>query len=111
MRNYGQEALANADIAERWIRLNVKVFKDTGKLMEKDTMPRILGSSPAAVNTRDKMDLDGLNGVLLKLISLYGIAQRTINLKSQMIKEFDADAPCTDEASRPRFSPYPPAAS
>ena len=34
LRNYGQEALAR-DIAERWIRLNVKVFKDTGKLMEK----------------------------------------------------------------------------
>ena len=30
--------------------------------------------------------------------------QRTINLNCRRSKEFDADAPCTDEASRPRFS-------
>jgi hypothetical protein len=34
LQNYAQDALAK-DIAERWISLNVKVFKETGKLMEK----------------------------------------------------------------------------
>ena len=34
LQNYGQDALAK-DIADRWISLNVKVFKETGKLMEK----------------------------------------------------------------------------
>ena len=32
LQNYAQDTLAR-DISERWIRLNVKVFKQTGKLM------------------------------------------------------------------------------
>jgi alpha,alpha-trehalase len=71
LRNYGQEALSR-DIAERWIRLNVKVFKDTGKLMEKydvQDIEKLAGGG-------EYPGQDGFgwtNGVLLKLISLYGV--------------------------------------
>jgi alpha,alpha-trehalase len=65
-RNYGHNASAN-DIKKRWINLNVNVFKNTGKLLEK-------------YNVRDLTDATGggtyptqdgygwTNGVLLKLL-------------------------------------------
>ena len=34
LRNYGQDELAN-DIKQRWVDLNVKVYKNTGKMLEK----------------------------------------------------------------------------
>ena len=34
LKNYGHQALAN-EIARRWIDLNIKVYKNTGKLVEK----------------------------------------------------------------------------
>jgi alpha,alpha-trehalase len=71
LQNYGQDALAK-DIAERWIRLNVKVFKETGKLMEKydvEDVTKLAGGG-------EYPGQDGFgwtNGVLLKLISHYGL--------------------------------------
>jgi alpha,alpha-trehalase len=67
----GQKELAR-DIAQRWIALNADVFNRTGKLMEKYNV----------VNT--KLDAGGgeytgqdgfgwTNGVLLKLVSIYGM--------------------------------------
>ena len=71
MRNYGQEALAR-DIAESWIRLNVKVFKDTGKLMEKYDVQDI-GKLAGGGEYPGQDGFGWTNGVLLKLISLYGV--------------------------------------
>ena len=71
LRNYGQEALAR-DIAERWIRLNVKVFKDTGKLMEKYDVQDI-GKLAGGGEYPGQDGFGWTNGVLLKLISLYGV--------------------------------------
>ena len=69
--NYGQDALAR-DIAERWISLNVRVFKQTGKLMEKYDVKDITKLAGGG----EYPGQDGFgwtNGVLLKLISLYGV--------------------------------------
>lgn len=65
-RNYGHEASAN-DIKKRWVDLNIGVFKNTGKLLEKYNVKDLSdatggGSYPAQ---------DGYgwtNGVLLKLL-------------------------------------------
>jgi len=59
-------------IAERWISLNIKVFNETGKLMEKYDVNDT--SKPAGGGEYPSQDGFGwTNGVLLKLISLYGI--------------------------------------
>ena len=71
LQNYAQDALAK-DIAERWISLNVKVFKQTGKLMEKYDVKDITKLAGGG----EYPGQDGFgwtNGVLLKLISLYGV--------------------------------------
>ena len=71
LQNYGQDALAK-DIAERWISLNVKVFKQTGKLMEKYDVKDVTKLAGGG----EYPGQDGFgwtNGVLLKLISLYGV--------------------------------------
>jgi alpha,alpha-trehalase len=71
LQNYGQDALAK-DIAERWISLNVKVFKATGKLMEKYDVKDITKLAGGG----EYPGQDGFgwtNGVLLKLISIYGV--------------------------------------
>ena len=60
------------DIAERWIRLNVKVFKDTGKLMEKYDVQDI-GKLAGGGEYPGQDGFGWTNGVLLKLISLYGV--------------------------------------
>jgi alpha,alpha-trehalase len=74
LQNYGQDALAK-DIAERWINLNVKVFKETGKLMEKYDVKDI--TKPAGGGEYPGQDGFGwTNGVLLKLISLYGVPKQ-----------------------------------
>jgi alpha,alpha-trehalase len=69
--NYQQKALAK-DIAERWIKLNVAVFKRTGKLMEKYNVENYAIDAQGG----EYPGQDGFgwtNGVLLKMISLYGI--------------------------------------
>ncbi len=67
----GQKELA-ADIAQRWIKLNVEVFNQSGKLMEKYNVT----DSKVAAGGGEYPGLDGFgwtSGILLKLISIYGL--------------------------------------
>ncbi|OEK00103.1 hypothetical protein BFP97_00600 [Roseivirga sp. 4D4] len=67
LRNYGHDQLAGA-IKERWVSLNVKVFKNTGKLMEKyNVMDTNLLSGGGEYPVQD--GFGWTNGVLLKLLS------------------------------------------
>jgi alpha,alpha-trehalase len=69
--NYEEKELAKT-IAERWIKLNVKVFRTTGRLMEKYDV--IDTSKPAGGGEYPSQDGFGwTNGVLLKLIGMYGM--------------------------------------
>ena len=68
----GQKNLA-ATAAKRWIRLNTRVYNQTGKLMEKYNVVDIT----KAAGGGEYGGQDGFgwtNGVLLKLISMYGRA-------------------------------------
>jgi len=67
----GQKDLA-AEAARRWIKLNIKVYKSTGKLMEKYNVVDINKEAGGG----EYAGQDGFgwtNGVLLKLISIYGL--------------------------------------
>ena len=67
----GQKDLA-ADIAGRWVRLNEKVYKETGKLMEKYNVIDINKEAGGG----EYAGQDGFgwtNGVLLKLIRKYNL--------------------------------------
>jgi alpha,alpha-trehalase len=67
----GQKELA-ADIAGRWVRLNEKVYKETGKLMEKYNVVDI--NQDAGGGEYPGQDGFGwTNGVLLKLIRKYDL--------------------------------------
>ena len=56
LRNYGQDDLAK-DLAERWMKLNVKVYKATGKLMEKyDVMDLSKPSGGSEYQARTPLD-------------------------------------------------------
>lgn len=67
LRNYGHESLAST-IKERWVLLNVKVFKNTGKLMEKYNVEDTnLSSGGGEYPVQD--GFGWTNGVLLKLLS------------------------------------------
>ncbi|MBO3698269.1 alpha,alpha-trehalase TreF [Roseivirga sp. E12] len=67
LRNYGHDQLAGT-IKERWVSLNVKVFKNTGKLMEKyNVMDTNLLSGGGEYPVQD--GFGWTNGVLLKLLS------------------------------------------
>jgi alpha,alpha-trehalase len=71
LRNYGQDDLAK-DLTQRWMKLNLKVYKATGKLMEKYDVTDL--SKPAG--SGEYPDQDGFgwtNGVFLELVSLYGM--------------------------------------
>lgn len=71
LNNYGQAALAKT-AAQRWIALNNKVFQSTGKLMEKYNVVNIdLEAGGGEYPGQD--GFGWTNGVLLKLISLYGL--------------------------------------
>ncbi len=66
----GQKDLA-AEIAKRWIKLNIRVYKETGKLMEKYNVADINQSAGGG----EYPGQDGFgwtNGVLLHLIKIYG---------------------------------------
>ncbi len=66
----GQKELAR-DIAQRWMKLNIDVFKRTGKLMESYNV--INPQQEAAGGEYAIQDGFGwTNGVLLKLIAVYG---------------------------------------
>jgi alpha,alpha-trehalase len=67
----GQKELAR-DIAQRWIKLNLDVFKRTGKLMEKyNVVDTKLEAGGGEYGGQD--GYGWTNGVLLKLISVYGM--------------------------------------
>lgn len=67
LRNYGHDQLAG-QIKERWVSLNVKVFKNTGKLMEKYNVEDTnLLSGGGEYPVQD--GFGWTNGVLLKLLS------------------------------------------
>ena len=71
LEKVGQTAFAK-EIAQRWIKLNVKVYKETGKLMEKYD---VLDTNKLA-GGGEYPSQDGFgwtNGVLLKLIAMYGM--------------------------------------
>jgi alpha,alpha-trehalase len=67
----GQRELAR-DISERWIKLNVDVFKRTGKLMEKYNVVNLdLEAGGGEYPSQD--GFGWTNGVLLALINKYGM--------------------------------------
>ncbi len=66
-RNYGYEELAN-EIKNRWVNLNIDVYKNTGKLLDKYNVKNISDASLA--DSYPSQDGYGwTNGVLLKLLS------------------------------------------
>lgn len=66
LRNYGYEELAN-DIKERWVNLNVNVYKNTGKLLEKYNV-RDLNDTTGGGSYPTQDGYGWTNGVLLKLL-------------------------------------------
>jgi alpha,alpha-trehalase len=71
LNDYGQKELA-ATIAERWIRRNIAVFQQTGKLVEKYDL-----TGDAAAGGGEYALQDGFgwtNGVLRKLVAMYPAA-------------------------------------
>lgn len=74
LNDYGQKALA-ALIAERWIRRNIAVYRETGKLVEKYDLT---GTAAAGGGEYPLQDGFGwTNGVLRKLIAMYPAAAET----------------------------------
>lgn len=70
LNNYKESDLAK-DIAKRWIALNTKVFENTGKLMEKYNVENVnLTAGGGEYPSQD--GFGWTNGVLLKLIKMYG---------------------------------------
>jgi alpha,alpha-trehalase len=65
LRNYGHEELAN-DIKNRWVALNIKVLKSTGRLLEKYNVQDL-----SLENGGDSLarNYGATSGVLLKLLS------------------------------------------
>jgi len=73
LENYNQSALAK-NIAERWVQLNIKVFMNTGKLMEKYNVE----NTELEAGGGEYPSQDGFgwtNGVLLALMKKYTINQ------------------------------------
>ncbi|NNV57920.1 alpha,alpha-trehalase TreF [Limnovirga soli] len=71
--NYGFTTEAK-DIAQRWVGLNVKVFKSTGKLMEKyNVTDTHLDAGGGEYPSQD--GFGWTNGVLLKLMATYNIKE------------------------------------
>ena len=69
LENYKQTELAK-EIASRWIKVNVEVFKRTGKLMEKyNVMDTNLEAGGGEYPSQD--GFGWTNGVLLKLMNTY----------------------------------------
>ncbi len=67
LKNYGFESLANI-IADRWVRNNIRVYKNTGKLVEKYNVQDItLDAGGGEYALQD--GFGWTNGVLLKLLS------------------------------------------
>ena len=70
LRNYGEDGLAEL-IALRWMKQNLRVYHETGKLMEKYDVVDL--TRPAGGGEYPTQDGFGwTNGVLLKLLNIYG---------------------------------------
>jgi alpha,alpha-trehalase len=73
--NYGAKPLARK-IAERWVHLNVQVYKNTGKLMEKYNVTDMsLTAGGGEYPTQD--GFGWTNGVLMKLMTQYQLNTKT----------------------------------
>jgi alpha,alpha-trehalase len=69
--NYGEKELA-ADLAHRWSKLNIKVYRNTGKLMEKyNVIDTHLTAGGGEYPSQD--GFGWTNGVLLKILKTYGV--------------------------------------
>jgi alpha,alpha-trehalase len=68
----GQKNLASL-AAKRWIKLNIQVYKRTGKLMEKYNVTDIINKEAVGGEYAGQDGFGWTNGVLLKLISMYGM--------------------------------------
>jgi alpha,alpha-trehalase len=69
--NYGKKELA-AEIAHRWAKLNIKVYRNTGKLMEKyNVIDTHLSAGGGEYPSQD--GFGWTNGVLLKILKTYGL--------------------------------------
>lgn len=68
LQNYGEDSLAGV-IAQRWVATNLRVFRSTGKLVEKYD---VTGSAPGGGGEYPLQDGFGwTNGVLRKLLEVY----------------------------------------
>ncbi len=73
LENYGEHELA-VNAAQRWAQLNIKVFHNTGKLMEKyNVVDTQLEAGGGEYESQD--GFGWTNGVLLKLMKLYNIRE------------------------------------
>ena len=71
LENYKQPVLAK-EIAKRWVALNIKVFKNTGKLMEKyNVVDTHIGAGGGEYPSQD--GFGWTNGVLITLIKKYNL--------------------------------------
>jgi alpha,alpha-trehalase len=69
--NYGQTELART-IAQRWVNLNLSVYRRTGKLMEKyNVVNTTLEAGGGEYPSQD--GFGWTNGVLLALMKKYGL--------------------------------------
>lgn len=71
LESYGEHDLAH-EIATRWRDLNIKVFKETGRLMEKYDVVHP-DAKAGGGEYKSQEGFGWTNGVLLKLISMYGM--------------------------------------
>ncbi|HEX5154321.1 MAG TPA: trehalase family glycosidase [Parafilimonas sp.] len=71
LNNYGEKELA-AELAHRWAKLNIKVYRNTGKLMEKyNVIDTHLTAGGGEYPSQD--GFGWTNGVLLKILKTYGV--------------------------------------
>ncbi len=71
LRKYGYTTLSDT-VARRWININVSVFEETGKLMEKyNVMDKNVKAGGGEYESQD--GFGWTNGVLLKLLNRYNI--------------------------------------
>ncbi len=69
LENYGEKELA-AELAKRWAQLNIKVYRNTGKLMEKyNVIDTELTAGGGEYPSQD--GFGWTNGVLLKILKTY----------------------------------------
>ena len=81
LEKVGEKELAK-EIAQRWIKLNIRVYKETGKLMEKYDVVDICRLAGGG----EYPSQDGFgwtNGVLLKLIAMYGMPDQALRKDSK----------------------------